>query len=205
MPSNKGNLDLNLDLSAELWLYKEQGELLLMWLVGRQGSFVSLVLNILVAPEQMAMGWLGRGALPHVGRKEFPSIGRDVQPFVVSIAPPTSGLWPFSTEERNPKSPQMTPPIHSMPRRGGELPLPGRISNGHYGSIWNVKWLQMYLYLLFLDVLEKRFTLALQSAPALNFYRVSRYKSRSQNLEKLPFFPRLRPTQALVCPWGVSC
>ena len=62
----------------------------------------------------------------------------------------------------------MTPPIHRMPRGDGELPLPDRISNSHYGSVLSVKWFQMYLLLL--AILEARFTLPFKLAPALNFY-----------------------------------
>lgn len=73
-------------------------------------------------------------------------------------------------EDRNTESPQMTPPTHRMPKRDGELPLPGRISNSHYGSILNVKWFQMYFHLPLLVVLEERFTLTCKPAPALNIY-----------------------------------
>ena len=103
-------------------------------------------------------------------QRRSPRIGGGVQPFVVCIALPWSGLYLFSAEERNTDSPQMAPPIRMMPRRDGELPLPGRISNSHYGSILNVKWFQMYFYLLLLAVLEERFTLTFKSAPALKFY-----------------------------------
>lgn len=48
--------------------------------------------------------------------------------------------------------------------------LPGGVRNSHYGAILNVKWFQMFFYLLLLAVLEEGITLTFKLALALNFY-----------------------------------
>lgn len=48
--------------------------------------------------------------------------------------------------------------------------LPGGVRNSHYGPILNVKWFQMFFYLLLLAVLEEGITLTFKLALALNFY-----------------------------------